>query len=642
MFSDNDKVSARQIKYLLILEWTAKLCLLLPIVLSGRSAGSMIFCIMLGAAAWSGLIWIAVRWLDPERSFFDQLCAAAGKPAAALVLAAGLLYFLVQAAVFTNLCAEVTALYLLPEVSVPLLCVLPIAAGVYLAYGSVEIRGRFCEVVGPVVLGLIILLVIAAAFGCLSTAAQESTLVSVKDRLARGGFEVFACMGGMFVPLYSGHFVNGRQKSRAKRNKNPDSGIGKGSNRKENNVCGDSYKAVRKAGLISVAIAGSLCALAALSYGRNGMQAMDFPTIRVMSNIRIPGAFWQRWDIPFLALLIVSMTVNIAGAMWYVREILAVFQAERRVYISWLAAAVLVYFAAAGFLNAFTAVCYYRAMNMQILIPLIFFFYIIMGIHRKVKKTEKERDFCGKEKRAQRAALFGRSRRMAGRTGKYSAGKVSGMLALAVIVLAAVFLITGCSARDPEERLYPLALEIGMQDGQLTVTYAWSEGLGPAMAEQESESSSTGTSKENDMGIESESKAQANKSRNMHTDTDQISSSKNLTTLKGDSLAEIQKLETEFSERQLDYSHVKAIILRDNLQSFPQIEREVMNWLAGDTALATGLLVYRSGDSTPGLQEAEEHSSGQVGTYLENLYKNSETYRAMATTLGEVIAEYFA
>lgn len=609
MFSDNDKVSARQIKYLLILEWTAKLCLLLPIILSGRSAGSMIFCIILGAAAWSGLILVAVRWLDSERSFFDQLCAAAGKPAAMVVLAAGLLYFLVQAAVFTNLCAEVTSLYLLPEVSVPMLCVLPIAAGVYLAYGSVEIRGRFCEVTGPVVLGIVVLLVMAAAFGSLSIwgedawqnsalkvagpigvelSGRESTLVSAKDRLLSGGFEVFACMGGMFVPLYSRHFISAH---------------------------GDIYRAVRKAGLISVTIAGSLCALAALAYGRNGMQAMDFPTIRVMSNMQVPDTFWQRWDIPFLALLIVSMTVNIAGAMWYVREILAVFWSERRVCMVWLAAAVLVYFAAAGFLNAFTAVCYYRAMNMQILIPLIFFFYIIMGIYRKVRTAKQKRNGCGRENALGQEWNFGRVTKEAKHRENHAAGRFSGILALAVIMLAAVFFITGCSARDPEERLYPLALEIGMQDGQLAVTYAWSEGLGPAMA-------------------------QANKSGDMHTD--QISSSKNLTTLKGNSLAEIQKLETEFSERQLDYSHVKAIILRDNLQSNPEIQREVMNWMAGDPALASGLLVYRSGDQAPGLKEAEEHSSGQVGTYLENLYKNSETYRAMATSLGEVIADYYA
>lgn len=671
MFSGNDRISARQIKYLLILEWTAKLGILLPIILSGRSVGSMIFCVILGAAAWSAVILPVIKWFDPGKGFFEQLCTAMGKPAALLGCAAGFVYFIVQASVFTNLCAEITALYLLPELTVPLLCVLPVLAGVYLAYGSVEIRGRFCEVVGPAVLCLMALLIFAAVSG-VEGSGGESTQVSLDDHLIFGTFEVFACMGGMFVPMLLGHCREEKE--------------------------GGYGRTIRKAGLISIVLAGSLCAAAALAYGRNGMQAIDFPTVRVMSNMKVPDTFWQRWDIPFLALLIVSLTVNIAGALWGIREILQVLWREglefvqkrgqmmecgqtaesgqmmecgqmaeyrqtKYVYISWLATAVLIYLAAAGFLNAFTAVCYYRAMNMQILIPFMFFFYIIMGVRRR-KRT------------AQNTKKISCLHRMPGQKEKrkWRVGNLSGMIVLVLVLLAAIFFVSGCSARDPEERLYPMALEIGMQDGKLAVTYAWSEGLGPAMAEEgdtkNEESSGANTeqedgvnsgsgtqehsaedginlqseTQENDMGIESEmeseSKTQANKSRNMHTD--QISSSKNLTTLKGSSLAEIQKLEDIFSERQLDYSHVKALILRDSLQEYPETEREVIKWLAEEPALASGMLVYRSGEDAPGLKEAEEHSSGQVGEYLENLYKNSETYRAMATTLGAVIREYYA
>ena len=43
MFSANHKISTRQIKYLLLMEWIAKPCILLPVCLEKKSLGSVIF-----------------------------------------------------------------------------------------------------------------------------------------------------------------------------------------------------------------------------------------------------------------------------------------------------------------------------------------------------------------------------------------------------------------------------------------------------------------------------------------------------------------------------------------------------------------------------------------------------------------------
>lgn len=662
MFSGNNRISTRQIKYLLILEWAAKFCIFLPVCLSGRSFGSMIVCLFLGAAVWTLFIRLVTRWMEPGTDFFDGLVKTVGKPPAILCCIAGFLYFLVQASVFVNLCAELTAVYLLPEVSVPLLCLLPVAAGIYLAAGSVEVRGRFCEVAGPIVIGLMILQIFAAAFG-MEYSGWESTLVSLEDELARGGYEVFACMGGMFLPFLSGHLVDNSRRT---------------------------GNAVGKAGLFSLAAAGSLCTIAWLSYGKNGIQAIDFPAVRVMSNVNIPGGFLQRWDILFLTLVIVSMTVSVSGALWYIREILAVLWKEsvryikgrketgimhqkadnlaagrrkvpgtasrrwelvsgtlteseirQRVNFSWFFAAVLVYFAAAGFLNAFTAICYYRAMNMQILIPLLFFFYIIAGFRKETAGRTYRKIKWGK--------------------------RLPGVLALAVLLIAVSFFVGGCTAREPEERLFPMALEIGIENGQLAVTYAWNEGQGPARtysgtAEKEGRSGSDMESEEQEEdGREVKQGAQENSAggtesggqENSGTDMNYEKkgsqeemnvpqAGEDIITLLGSSLEQIRMQETELTERYMDYSHVKAIVLNGNLSEEPELLRQVMEWLAGEPAFASGLIVYRGGSGGLSLQEAEARSSGQIGDYLENLYKNSEKYRNMSTTLGAAIAEYYA
>lgn len=568
MFSDNSRISARQAVQLWRLEWMAGPVLLFPVILSGMSIGSMLICMILGIVLWTGIMKCVLCAWDLKKPFLKQLTEVAGKPFALLFCTVVFLYFLVQASVFTSLTASLTKQYLLPEESYPLLCLLPIAAGIYLAYGSQEIRGRFGEVTGPVVTGLILFLLFLSVFGT-NLNVQNDTTVRLGAHLLQGSFEVFAVMGGMFVPVLAGTFV----------------------------MKNSGYGSVKKAGIFSGIAAGALCVTAAIRYGENGMQVIGFPTIRVMSSRSMPGAFWQRWDLVFLALLILCLTVTVSGALWYVREMLAVFlkslckqeKQERYQYPIWYGCCLLVYFAAAGFLNGFTALCYYRAMNIQILVPFLLILYTIMLIRKRTDSSEIKR---------------------------YRARKME-VLLLLLFLAAAVFFLTGCSARDPEERLFPTALEIGLEDGLLAVTYAWNEELGP-----------TGTNV-----------TDSEKQKTLLTES--VVHEDELTTLRGNSLQEIRNLETLFTERYLDYSHVKAMILRESLSENPGIEQEVMEWFAKETAFSSGLIVYPAKKGDPGLKEAGQHAPGQVGEYLENLYKNSGSYQKKAVTLATVIALYY-
>ena len=649
------------------MEWTAKLCILLPVCLSGKSLGSFILCIILGTAAWGLFLLLIIRYTKSGESFFEQLSRSMGKMVATVFFTAGILYFLAQAAVFTNLCGELAALYLLPEISVRVLCLLPIVAAAWLGRGTIEVRGRFCEVTGPVVLGMMALMTSAAAWNS-PMYGGESTLVSIGDRLPGGSFEVFACMGGCFLPLLL-------------LQRGPDTPSGRVS------------ATIRRAGIFSAVLSGVLCAAAAAVYGRNGMQMIDFPAIRVMSNIKIPGGFLQRWDILFLSLLLAGMTVTVSGALWYIWEMIAVL------YTAWypgragltrqsqktscaagnkwitgfrISAVVLVYFLAAGFLNAYTAICYYRAWNLQILTPLLLALYAASGIRsrlrlpayrkiyssgRKVKRSDWKMHASGRKVKLsdwkmhasgrkvklsdRKTHASGRNVKLPGRNccPKDKEGRRAGahpgisvLLVFGILLAAAVCFLGGCTAREPEERLFPMALEIGVQEGELTVTYAWNEGQGPARSYsgEEEQQDNEGKNGEAEMqgGADSDSADQ--------------SAAEDLVTLRGSSLEDIHRQEAELTERYMDYSHVKAVILRDSLRQAPELEADVMRWLAQETAFASGLIVYRSSPDVLTLAQASERSSGQIGKYLENLYKNSEKYRESATTLGNVIASYYA
>lgn len=573
MFSENGRISARQVKYLLVLEWIARLGVLLPFILEGKTLGSVICCIVIGTVLWSIMIRAVLSLVTPGQDFFDTIQQMTGKWIAAVCYFAALLFFLAQASVFLNLSAEMTAVYLLPEVPVPLLAVLPLVAAACMSYGSVEVRGRFCEAFGPAVLGLLTLLLFLSAFG-MEAYRQEETRVQLQDHLMTGGLEVFACFGGLFLPILGAHAQDPEHSGRER----------------------TSFShAVFCAFLIAAAFAGCLCAVTVGSYGKNGTAVIKFPTVRMMSNVRVPGAFLQRWDILFFALLLVCMTVSIADSLWYVQEIIGRLWRERaamkrrgtvwdhaeqdvrsegmrtRIIWSWAACLLLVYAAASGFLNSFTASCYYRALNLQLLIPFFLFFYIVVCF--------------------QKIRLSGCKALAKGKV------RFSRILLLVVLLAASAVFLGGCTAREPEERMYPMALEIGAQDGELVLTFAWDENAGP---EQNT-----------------------------------------LTVFKGPTLDDVRRQTASFTEQYMDYSHVKAIILADSLKNLPEQEKKVMRWFASEPAFASGLLVYPSKESDLTLADCAQRAAGQIGVYLERLYKNDDAVRESATTLGLVVAAYF-
>ena len=568
MFSANQKISSRQIKYLLLMEWIAKPCILLPVCLEKKTLGSVIFCVALGIVFWAAAVTVLFRWIRPGEDLFGAVTRVLGIWPARILYVIGGLYFLAQAAVFLNLTAELAGQYLLPEVPLPLLCFLTLLCGIYLGGSGIEVRGRFCEVTGPVVLALMVLAAVLSAFG-IDGQLTEETLVRGSDGLAAGAFEVFACLGGLFVPLAGGSFQDIGKKAGTTTETSE-----KGFTDKTT----DPWKAVRRAGVLAGLIGGSLCAIAVASYGKNGIGALDFPVVRVMSNVKIPGNFLQRWDILFLALLLMAMLVTVAGSFWYMREILFRLLEERQqlAYGLWGGGITLSYLMAAGFLSAFTAICYYRAWNMQVAVPILLCSYLLLRIRRKVKA-----------------------------------------LALVCVAAAVSFYLSGCTAREPEERLFPMALEIsivepGTAPVQLKVTYAWDQGMG----------SDPGSPKTND--------------------EDSAEEKDLLNSFYGETLMDVRKQVTAFSERYVDYSHVKAIILDKNLQEAPDLEQEVIQWFAGEPAFASGLIVYPAQASGLTLEQAAQNSSGEIGTYLEQLYKNNAEYRESSTTLGRIIAEYFA
>ena len=147
------------------MEMTAKCCILLPALLAGKNTGSIVVCLVLGIWLWCFVLKRILKWMEPGGDFFDVLVRLGGTGTAVLIYFAGFWYFLAHSAVFLNLCGELARMYLLPDIPIPILCLLPFLVAVCFGLGSVEVRGRFCEAAGPVLAVLLGLLLFLAGFG---------------------------------------------------------------------------------------------------------------------------------------------------------------------------------------------------------------------------------------------------------------------------------------------------------------------------------------------------------------------------------------------------------------------------------------------------------------------------------------------
>ena len=416
MFSENQKISLRQLKYMVFLDMLGVLCVLLPVYLEKETPGSMILSLGGGIALWQLLAGLLAEKLTGESAFAGKKGQSA---AAILLLTAAVIYLTAQAAVFLNLCAELAGTYLLPETPLPLLTLLPLAAGILLARGGVEARGRISEVLGPVILALVLIMGAGAAAG--GKDWGEASWLRFQDRALPGGYECFVCAGGLFLPLLRGHVKKEEEGMRRK-----------------------TAGCLRAGSLMAFLLSGAIVLITAVSFGEGGMSRIPFPAVRVMSSVLLPGGFLKRWDVVFLLSLLLSLALALGTALWNLKKTSEAFWRKLPAVGKNAGGSLafqglllfLIYAGASGFLTAEAAMGYYRALNLHLLTP-VFLLALFAA--------------CWKKKR----------------------GKVLGGAA------ALLLLLGGCTARELEERLFPAAFEIRENEEKVRISFAWYEGNGP-------------------------------------------------------------------------------------------------------------------------------------------------------------------
>lgn len=186
-----------------------------------------------------------------------------------------------------------------------------------------------------------------------------------------------------------------------------------------------------------------------------------------------------------------------------------------------------------------------------------------------------------------------------GKTGKIRIGIV-----LFLILLAAVAcLLNGCGLKEPEQRLYPLALGVSQAEEGYDISYAWPVTSG--------NDSSTGAASPDAME-----------------------------TFKARSLFEGEQEASENTDRVLDFNHLKALVLDTSVLAKTGKMEELLAYFIENENMAWNTCVFVMDDAS-GIFEKDMGLGKSLGIYLEELVQSRDDRKEKAiTTIKDLIDQY--
>ena len=377
MFSDNQKVSTRQLQTLLITDWLGKVVLLLPASFQGASAWTILAGTVVGFALSELFLCLTAHAANGQKTIFftyvkERLCNWA---ALLLYLIYGV-YFLCHAAIMLYLCGRIGGTYLLPEASGPLMIALPAIVGYYLARGGMEVRGRVSELLAFLIWWAFLLLLLFALPGVRPDHLSDGGGIDARGVMSFSGI-VFASFGGIgALPLAFPQVV-----AECGKEERPKSLKGAG---------GKALAMVALVLVITFLIGYGL-------FGQEGMARLEWPVITVMSSTNLQGVFLLRWDVLLVGLLLFAMILSVGTGIYYVSvagETLGMKQKPAQCGAVALAYLLAVFLSRMDGQRVFS---WYRNISFRICVPGMVLFLVILLLTERTRDHRRRADILEKK-----------------------------------------------------------------------------------------------------------------------------------------------------------------------------------------------------------------------------------------------------
>lgn len=380
MFSNNNRISTRQVFRLFIFDFIGMSTLVLPAKLAGTSGCDGVFAIVVGGILTSLYLWY-LAWImrRMDSDLITYVRQALPRWGALVMLCFFAAYCILEASYGAYIFADVMKKGLVGGESYTLLLLLILAVAAYAIQSGIESRARVYESLFWVLfVPLFLLLWIAASD--VNTIYLHSFFEAPVTNVAGGGLLVFEYLMLVFLVLFFPAYV---KKDAQKK------------------MVAAVYRALWVAVLVFIVF--DLILLG--SFGERAMAKMRYPALTLMSNIHLRGSFLKRLDAFLLAIWFFTLFALINVFLFYAKQLIAAIggeftghgnaerqgdglkiQKEKNAKVwSTIIAFLLVFVVAEGFCYGsfaewFEGYMTYVAMPILILLPLII---VVWGTYRK-------------------------------------------------------------------------------------------------------------------------------------------------------------------------------------------------------------------------------------------------------------------
>ena len=303
MFSNNNRISTRQVFRLFVFDFIGMSTLVLPAKLAGTSGCDGVFAIVAGGLFASlylwYLAWIMNRMDSDLITYVRQFLPRWG---ALVMLCFFAVYCILEASYGAYIFADVMKKGLVGGESYTLLLLLILAVAAYAIQSGIESRARVYESLFWVLfVPLFLLLWIAASD--VNTVYLHSFFTTPVSEVAGEGLLVFEYLMPMFLVLFFPAYV--RKDAQKK-----------------------MVAAVYRALWVAVIVFALFDLILLGSFGERAMAKMRYPALTLMSNIHLRGSFLKRLDAFLLAIWFFTLFALINVFLFYAKQLIAAIGGE--------------------------------------------------------------------------------------------------------------------------------------------------------------------------------------------------------------------------------------------------------------------------------------------------------------------------
>ena len=436
MFSENNKISDRQVFRLLTYDFLGIGTLLLPTMLASTAGRDGIFCILAGLTlAFLYLKILQYLMQNTQKSYPDYLKKRCGKVVGYLLWCGYFLYFMLMASYTAYLFSTLMLNGLVENISFYLVLLLILIVAFYGMAGGIEGRARVYEMLFWFLMIPLFLMLLAACRE-VKTAYWSPVFSTGFKEVFRGSYYVFFCYSIVTLVLFLKEYVTDSGKYR---------------------------KAAGKAVWFSGGVFAVLYLVLVGLFGVDALAQMKFPAVTMMSRVQITGGFLKRTDAFMFGIWFFTLYALLNSMVFYsgnlvakaIRDCGGYLEGKKRM-LPYVILLLLVY----G-----VAVLFYR--NQQILDSVTLLLWkigtpFVTGVPVLLCLAGRKPDRGTEERRTKKGRMEERSSKEQKDERKNRKKKVC-VVVLACFLFGCLFL-QGCNVAELEDKAFPVLLNIRDQD----------------------------------------------------------------------------------------------------------------------------------------------------------------------------------